>query len=275
MSRFVSLHSLCLITFIMSHYVSFCLIICRRRRFIGFLARNIKSRVHAEMNLVNRYTVFVAVNRRLIRDLNLDSIDVDLEPDDLKEDEAYPLVPLGSIHSRSNNSLQSIRWPNLRKQNTRQMVSDLDHDRFDNTIRRVLIPMIGPTVYKRNAALHAEALARAPPTYGRAPSFSYISSYFTCVGTGANVTIGSYRFTCRSLWEDRRHKYVSAGTCHSWFAIRVRHVPNYFEEMSAKAERGEVDDDEFDPDEYVYGKFHTFCKLNMQFWNGEDREMAI
>lgn len=211
-------------------------VVCISRN-IGKLSRTIKSRVHPEENLVNRYLLAAGVTQR--------DVFTELDADEIAEDESHPLVPLGAVNSTSNRTIQQPIWPKLTKSNSRF----IEHTGRQRVAQRILQPYVGSIVVQRN--------------FGR-------SHRYFARGTCNPVRIGPWKFTTESLMDIIRPR---PGTNHSYFAIRARHVIHEAEwvtRMQAEApERmwyGDMHRSQYDPDQLLIGQFHRFISLRTDGW---------
>lgn len=215
-------------------------VVCLLSSNIGKLARTIKSRVHPEENLVNRYMLAAGVmQRNRLYTSPEEAVD---------ESEEHPLVPLGSVNSSSNQEVQEVRWPILGKNNSRLMFTRT-HAKVSG---RVFKRMIGAAACARNV--------NKPNS-------------FKCQGTTTSaVQIGPWKFQTMPKPKKNKPVVVKPGTSHAYFAIRIRFVPHFMEWAARYPERAGED---FDPDKLLFGQFHRFVQLKIPQWNDADREHEL
>ena len=199
--------------------------------------------------MVNRYRLSASMGRG-----GFSLVDVNEDPSN--EDQAHPLVPLGEIrqahlgpiNSQSDalvNGRQVTSWPILNKNNSRYLYRQT-HTHVPDVVFK---PMLGEEVYERNK--------------GRVGG-----NIFVARGTTSRVRVGPWTFHASDLEDDKRLSYVSVGTCHSFFAIRNKWVPQMLG-------TGLLAFPGWTPESLLYGKFHRFVQLDTPRWLPGDQRHYV
>jgi hypothetical protein len=198
--------------------------------------------VYAELNLVNRYVMDVAIRSSKIYRL------APVDEDDTDESDEHPLVPLGAVNSTLLRGVQVVRWPpqGLNNNNSARVVGPgLAHIKA-----RYFSKILGQEVVGRNAG------QRDVSWHGRQ--------------TDSPVHVGPWKFTTvperftkpRGPEAPLQIIQITPGTCHAYFAIRAKNIPTLT-----------GTDDQ--PEDLIFGIIHHFIRLHTPFWLPEDRVHEI
>jgi hypothetical protein len=204
------------------------------------LARSIKSRLHPELNLINRYMLDVTVRSSSI---------FARVPEEADEDDDHPLVALGAVNSTLLRSVQEVVWRKFSRSNSRQR----HYHRGDAHLKdRVLSRMVGRLVIQRN-------LRKSDADW---------KVFFTTIP----IQVGPWKFT--SVPEDWRFE---PGTCHAYFAIRQRNIPTLLDWYETAREQGWhlTPDERYRPDELIYGMIHELIQIQVPNWREGDRVISL
>ena len=215
--------------------------ICNNCSTIGKLARTVKSKVHPEKCLVNRYIHEQAFAVGVLSAANDDDAAADAD--------AHPLIPSGSINW---DSRRKIVFPLLTKSNSSAVFTQRS-----NLRTRVLDPLLGRHICK----LHVDDSTAS----------------FSCRSTTRAVQIGHWTFRPRTLVDDVVADDSAGGKSSScWFFIRAKNVPKWIERLEDvrrnAADQAKADKDFLEQSErMLYGCFLAFHEVRLPQWPGHDR----
>ncbi len=202
-------------------------------RFIGKMARSIKSRSAPELNLVNRYLLSAYLNRRVV-DVRAAG------EEEALEEEAHPLVPLGAVNSLSNRESQPLVWPHFTKATSEILYKNV----YSHLSERVIRPMLGKKMSDANRnAVHSDCVIRS---------------------TWSPVQIGPWTFRLSDLKLDRQRGFHTAGTCDSLFTIKHEYVHDI---ETVEYECKQHMDEPLQAGELLYGKLHRFIEVSLPHWS--------
>jgi hypothetical protein len=220
-----------------AHALSFFCYVCSN---IAHLSRTIKNRAHPCRNLINRYIQNISIRRRVL-----------YQDAPTHEAETHPMVPSGSVNSAcvDESELRVVHWSRhaLLKKNC----SRVAFGRKSNWSGDILEPRLGSVIVRRN--------------HNRKNDGVVIKQ------TMISTQIGAWKFhtaEAKSPFEP--------GTNSTYFAIRRKYIPREHEFWYDERWNNDEDREKlWDPEELVFGQFHSFLHFSLPEWLPGDTEHSI
>jgi hypothetical protein len=219
-------------------------------RAIGHYASTVRSKVHPEENLMNRYLRSCATRGAGFTASRV-SIDIDtggvaeVHTDDgsvTESDDPHPLVRMDARNSMVDEA--RIIWPKVNSRNTKGRVDVAAEVALDQ-----LQKMLGPAICEEYR--------------GRSPAFTLRPMH-------SDVRKG--------LWllgrKEREDTRSTSKTISSWFSIPSVHVPHYAVPVRPAYDRGMFSNRHLEVNPILYGRIHSFVEVIVPTWRPEPFRLA-